>query len=108
MAALRVRSVPVLELVLNHVAGRAKSVDAAEYERQTGVKWASCFTDVPDDGNCLMHAVWLGLKTLLTYYPELKVSALSGFRLARILWDCDACAQSRSSIHIGLHDHRYV
>jgi hypothetical protein len=51
-----------------------KGKDAAEYERETGVSWTSYFTDVPDDGNCLMHAVWLGLKTLLSFYPSLKVT----------------------------------
>ncbi len=39
--------------------------DASDFEAATGIKWRSCFTDVPDDGNCLMHAVWLGLTTLL-------------------------------------------
>lgn len=35
------------------------------------------FVDVPDDGNCLMHAVWLGLSTLLRLYPHLKVGPCS-------------------------------
>eukprot|EP00455_Lapot_gusevi_P025145 TRINITY_DN2638_c0_g2_i6.p1 TRINITY_DN2638_c0_g2~~TRINITY_DN2638_c0_g2_i6.p1 ORF type:complete len:260 (+),score=35.49 TRINITY_DN2638_c0_g2_i6:32-781(+) len=27
-----------------------------------------------DDGNCLLHAFWLGLKTLLEYYPQFKLT----------------------------------
>jgi len=44
------------------------------FELETGVTWEDTFTDVPDDGNCLMHAFWLGLKTLLERYPQLKLS----------------------------------
>jgi len=42
-------------------------------ESETGILWDDSFTNVPDDGNCLMHAFWLGLKTLLERYPEFKL-----------------------------------
>ena len=40
-------------------------VDPKVLEDATGILWSNKFTDVPDDGNCGMHAFWLGLKTLL-------------------------------------------
>jgi len=48
-------------------------LDPEDFESETKIKWRSCFTDVPDDGNCLMHAVWLGLSTLLKLYPHLSL-----------------------------------
>ena len=60
---------------LKHFAAEATRapLDAAELEFATKIKWRSCFTDVPDDGNCLMHAVWLGLTSLLKMYPHLAL-----------------------------------
>jgi len=39
------------------------------------VTWRDYFTDVADDGNCQMHCVWLGLRTLLGYYPNLSIAS---------------------------------
>jgi len=52
---------------------RARPRDAAELAAETGVEWETGFTNVPDDGNCMMHAFWLGLKTLLNHYPHLRL-----------------------------------
>mmetsp|Transcript_11876 Transcript_11876/g.19780 ORF Transcript_11876/g.19780 Transcript_11876/m.19780 type:complete len:320 (+) Transcript_11876:70-1029(+) len=41
-------------------------------ENDTGVLWSDSFTDVDDDGNCQMHCVWLGLRTLILHYPGLS------------------------------------
>lgn len=43
-------------------------------EEETGFPWETTFTDVPDDGNCMVHAFWLGLKTLLDLHPNLHIS----------------------------------
>lgn len=45
-------------------------VPPAEYEAATGMSWQSTWHDVPDDGNCLLHAVWLALKALREYFPQ--------------------------------------
>lgn len=47
-------------------------VPAERLESDTGLKWEEVFTDVPDDGNCMVHAFWLGLRTLLERHPELE------------------------------------
>ena len=36
-----------------------------ELVRCSGMQWSVDWTDVPDDGNCMAHAFWLALKTLL-------------------------------------------
>ncbi len=69
----------------NALGFRAKGVDAAEFEKSTGILWSSCFTDVPDDGNCLMHAIWLGLKALTDHYPHLKVLSLENLKYTTII-----------------------
>lgn len=43
----------------------AMPVDPSILEDKTGIFWSNRFTNVPDDGNCGMHAFWLGLRTLL-------------------------------------------
>jgi hypothetical protein len=43
------------------------------FEQETKMRWSNVFTDVPDDGNCMMTAFWLGLATLIKYYPHLKL-----------------------------------
>lgn len=43
----------------------SKRLVAQKLEAETGIKWSDKFTDVNDDGNCQMHCVWLGLKTLI-------------------------------------------
>jgi hypothetical protein len=53
------------------VASLSQGLDPAEYDASTGIRWSSCFTDVPDDGNCMIHAVWLGLRALHQHYPAL-------------------------------------
>ena len=60
---------------LKHFADEATRapLDPAAFEEETQIRWKSCFTDVPDDGNCLMHAVWLGLSSLLKLYPALAL-----------------------------------
>jgi hypothetical protein len=68
----RVLSLPLL--MTNLVCALACGNVCVAWQDETKIKWRSSFTDVPDDGNCLMHAVWLGLKTLLQSYPRLKVS----------------------------------
>jgi hypothetical protein len=50
-------------------------VDATEFERETSICWTDRFQDVEDDGNCLMTAFWLGLRTLLQLYPWLSATA---------------------------------
>jgi hypothetical protein len=50
----------------------AEGRDPAELERETGLAWEDRFTDVPDDGNCMVHAIWLGLRRLLELYPHLR------------------------------------
>ena len=47
-------------------------VDPKLLEDATGILWSNKFTDVPDDGNCGMHAFWLGLKTLLKVRGRLR------------------------------------
>jgi len=47
---------------------------AARFEAETKIKWNDSWTNVPDDGNCLLHAFWLGLSTLLQFYPHLKLA----------------------------------
>eukprot|EP00467_Chlorarachnion_reptans_P018799 CAMPEP_0114497038 /NCGR_PEP_ID=MMETSP0109-20121206/6096_1 /TAXON_ID=29199 /ORGANISM="Chlorarachnion reptans, Strain CCCM449" /LENGTH=623 /DNA_ID=CAMNT_0001674363 /DNA_START=77 /DNA_END=1948 /DNA_ORIENTATION=+ len=47
---------------------------ALKLEEGTGIKWSTRFTDVDDDGNCQMHCVWLGLKTLIESNPDLRRS----------------------------------
>eukprot|EP00658_Telonema_sp_P-2_P042134 TRINITY_DN30206_c0_g1_i1.p1 TRINITY_DN30206_c0_g1~~TRINITY_DN30206_c0_g1_i1.p1 ORF type:complete len:492 (-),score=104.23 TRINITY_DN30206_c0_g1_i1:11-1486(-) len=40
-------------------------IDPGEFEAATGFRWSpDGFTDVPDDGNCMVHAIWLGLQDL--------------------------------------------
>jgi len=55
------------------VEAMCEPVLPADYETETGVLWKAVFTDVPDDGNCLMHAVWKGLGELLKHYPDLRI-----------------------------------
>lgn len=55
------------------LASLAAGRDPAEYETATGIAWNKRFTNVPDDGNCGMHAFWLGLSTLLRHYPRLAL-----------------------------------
>ncbi len=53
----------------------SREVAIAQFSEQTGgLKWADKFTDVPDDGNCLLTAFWLGLTTLIRYYPSKRRS----------------------------------
>eukprot|EP00906_Rhabdomonas_costata_P032149 RCo045309 len=47
---------------------------AAALERQTGIRWSTRFENVDDDGNCLMTAFWMGLRTLLFHYPGLSIT----------------------------------
>jgi len=46
---------------------------AAAFESRCGMRWRPHWTNVPDDGNCLMTAFWLGFKELLTHYPECRL-----------------------------------
>ena len=51
------------------VLRESKPVVPSDYEAETGVRWRAVFTDVPDDGNCLMHAVW---KASPTFFRSLR------------------------------------
>lgn len=44
---------------------QAAAKQANAMHAPTGIAWDDKFTDVPDDGNCSMHAFWLGLRTLV-------------------------------------------
>lgn len=55
------------------IAALSVPIDPLEFERSTGIQWSDRFTNVKDDGNCLMHAVWLGLSTLIRLYPEARL-----------------------------------
>ncbi|GAB5360665.1 hypothetical protein AAMO2058_000646800 [Amorphochlora amoebiformis] len=51
---------------------REKEKAIKEIEKD-GIYWSDCFSNVPDNGNCQVHCVWLGLKTLLQHYPDLAL-----------------------------------
>jgi len=51
----------------------ATPLDPQSYEQETGIQWEDHFTNVLDDGNCMIHALWLGLTTLLLHYPKLQL-----------------------------------
>jgi hypothetical protein len=40
----------------------------------TGVAWADRLTDVPDDGNCLLHCVWSGIRAYMACVRPASVS----------------------------------
>jgi len=47
-------------------------IPPAEFEKSTGMAWSEGWTDVPDDGNCMVHAIWQALTKLYELYPELQ------------------------------------
>jgi hypothetical protein len=50
-----------------------RGVRPQDYEAATGILWNAEFTDVPDDGNCLLSAFLMGLRSLITACPQVAL-----------------------------------
>eukprot|EP00475_Leptophrys_vorax_P021640 TRINITY_DN2939_c0_g1_i2.p1 TRINITY_DN2939_c0_g1~~TRINITY_DN2939_c0_g1_i2.p1 ORF type:complete len:426 (-),score=134.30 TRINITY_DN2939_c0_g1_i2:1182-2459(-) len=67
-------------------AEESKKIDPVWLKESTGTDWNPFWTNVPDDGNCLLHAFFLGLRALLLQRPDLasdhdmQASTPEGFR----------------------------
>lgn len=64
---------PVDATLKQQIPWAPRGINPQEYEAATGILWKSEFTDVPDDGNCLLTAFLMGLQALVTACPQVAI-----------------------------------